>query len=55
MGEGIRHHIALHLFFQAVVADRGSGLQRLIDVAGVEEVVLLLGAIRPHAGKAVGL
>ena len=37
MGERVRHHISLRLLFQTVVADRRSGLQRLIDVAGIEE------------------
>src|ERR1700719_829590 len=55
VGEGIGHDIALHLFLQPVVADRGGGLQRLVDVARLKEVVLLLGAVRPHAGEAVGL
>src|SRR5580700_2310902 len=55
VGEGVGHDVALHLFLQPVVADRGRGLQGLVDVAGVEEIVLLLGAVRPHAGEAVGL
>src|SRR3984957_3636549 len=55
VGEGVGHDVALHLFLQPVVADRGGGLQRLVDVARLKEVVLLLGAVRPHAGEAVGL
>src|SRR5580700_7005598 len=55
VGEGVGHDVALHLFLQAVVADRGRGLQRLVDVAGFEEVVLALGAVGPDAGEAVGL
>src|SRR5262249_2410517 len=47
MGEGVRHHIALHFLLQAIVADRGRCLQRLIDVAGIEEFVLLLRMIGP--------
>ena len=29
--------------------------KRLIDVAGIEEIVLLLRPVRPHAGEAIGL
>ncbi len=47
MGEGVRHDIALRLPLQTVVADGGGGLQRLIDVAGIEEVALLLRPVRP--------
>src|SRR5580700_1080859 len=43
VGEGVGHHIALRLLLQPVVADRGRGLQGLVDVAGVEEAVLGLG------------
>src|SRR5580692_8385881 len=55
VGEGVGHDIALHLLLQPVVADRGRGLQGLIDVAGVEEMVLLLGTVRPYAGETIGL
>src|ERR1700675_1214928 len=55
VGEGIGHDVALHLFLQAVVADRSRGLQRLVDVARFEELVLLLGAVGPDPGEAVGL
>src|SRR5579884_2775075 len=55
MREGVGHHIALRLPLQAVVADGGGGLQRLVDIAGIEEIAPLLGAIGPDAGKAVGL
>lgn len=44
VGEGIGYDIALHLLLQAVVADGRSSLQSLIDVAWIEEVVLLLSA-----------
>src|SRR3984957_14031823 len=55
VGEGVGHDIALHLLLQPVVADRGRGLQGLVDVAGIEEMVLLLGAVRPDAGETIGL
>src|SRR5580700_4417355 len=55
VGEGVGHDVALHLLLQPVVADRGCGLQRLIDIARIEEVAFLLGAIGPNAGEAVGL
>ena len=51
----VRHHIALRLFLQPVVADGGCGLQRLIDVARIEEIVLLLGVVGPHPGETVRL
>src|SRR5262249_4172993 len=55
MGESVGHDIALRFSLQAVVADGGRGLQRLIDVARIEEVVLSLRAVRPDAGEAIGL
>ena len=55
MGEGVGHDIALRLLLQAVVADRRSSLQSLIDIAWIEEVMLLLSTVRPHAGKAIRL
>src|SRR5208282_2889116 len=55
VGEGIGYDIALRLLLQAVVTDGGSGLQRLIDIAGIEEIVLLLRPVRPHAGETIGL
>src|SRR6516225_8063151 len=55
VGEGIRDYIALRFSLQPIVPDGGGGLQRLIDVARVKEAVLLLGVIRPYAGKAIGL
>src|SRR5580700_12053641 len=55
VGERVGHDIALHLFLQPVVADRGCGLQRLVDVARIEEVAFFLSAIGPDAGEAIGL
>ena len=55
MGKTIRHDIALHLLLQAVIPDGRRGLQRLIDVPGLKEIVLLLSTVRPHAGEAVRL
>ena len=55
MGKGVRHHIALHLLLQTIVADRGRCLQRLIDVTRIKELAFLLGTICPDAGEAIGL
>ena len=55
MGEGVGYHIALRLLFQAVIADGRSSLQSLIDIAWIEEVMLLLSTVRPHAGEAIRL
>src|SRR6185437_8424681 len=53
VGKRVRHDVTLRLLLQAVVADCGSGLQRLVDVAGIQEVMLLLRPVRPYAGKAI--
>src|SRR4051812_10269218 len=55
VGEALRHHGALRLPLQRVVADRRGGLQCRIDVARIEEALLRLGMIRPNAGEAVRL
>ena len=55
MGEGIRHDIALGLFLDAVVADGARRIERLLDVAGLDDVLALLGMIGPDAGEAIGL
>ena len=55
VGEAVRHHGALRFPLQRVVADRGRRLQRRVDVARIEELVLRLGVVRPDAGEAVGL
>src|SRR5436190_20500128 len=51
MGEAVGHHPARCLALQRVVADRGCGSQRRVDVARLEEArPLLLFAIHPDAG-----
>src|SRR5215208_1981479 len=55
VGEGVRHHAALRTPLQSVVADRGCRLQRGVDVARLEEAVLLFSVVGPHAGEAVRL
>src|SRR5579863_1284826 len=53
--ERVRHRVALGLFLQAVVADGRSGLQRFVDVAGIEEIMFLLRTVRPDSRQTVGL
>src|SRR5215471_8505343 len=49
MGKRVGNDVALHLFLQAVVADRGRGLQSLIEIALVEEIEAVLQLMRgPH-------
>ena len=55
MGERVRHHIALSLLLQAVIADRRGGAHRGLDVARLDQLPLLVGARRPDAGEAIGL
>src|SRR5665213_925400 len=56
MGEGIRHYPPRRLPLQRVVTDRGRGLQRAVDIAGLEETrALLLLVIDPDTGQAIGL
>ena len=55
MGERVRHDIALHLLLQAVVTNGRRGLQRLIDIPGLKEIVLLLSTVRPNASEAIRL
>ena len=55
MGERIPHDIALRLLLDAIVADGARRIQRLIDIAGLEDILGLLRLIGPNAGKAVGL
>ena len=40
----IRHDVALRLLLQRVVADRGRGLQRRLDVAGLDEAAFCCSA-----------
>src|ERR1700690_827178 len=42
VGKRVRHDASLRVFLQRVVADRAGGLQRRIDVAGIEELFALL-------------
>lgn len=53
MGEGIRHNLSFLL--HTVVADSGGRSQGLIDIARIEEIVLLLRTACPDAGVAVGM
>src|SRR3990170_5637685 len=55
MGESVRHDIALRLFLDAIVADGARRVESLFDVAGLDDVLGLLGVIGPDAGKTVGL
>ncbi len=55
MRERIRHHASLRLALQPVVADRGCDADRAFDIARIDEVLLALGVIGPHAGQAIGL
>jgi len=54
MGEGVGHDVALHLFLQPVVADRGCGLQRLVDIAGSRKLCFCWRDW-PRPRRAVGL
>src|SRR5689334_8895778 len=55
VGEGVGDDGAARLALQPVVADRGGGVERLLDVSLLEHVAALLGAARPDPGEAVGL
>ena len=46
---------ALRLLLDAVVADCGGGVERLLDLLRVVEQPAVADAVRPHAGEAVGL
>ena len=54
MGEAVGHDIALRALLQRVVADLVGGVERLLDVARLEQT-LLVGVIGPDTGEAVGL
>src|SRR5687768_4335024 len=51
MGEALRHHAALGLLLQRVVADRLGGAHAFLDVALFERA----RALRPDTGVAIGL
>src|SRR5450756_335919 len=55
VGKRVRHDAALSALLQRIVADRTGGLQRRIDVAGIEELFALLGMVCPYAGVAIRL
>src|SRR5476649_633233 len=42
VGKRVRHDTPLHLFLQRVVADGARGLQRRVDVTGIEKLPALL-------------
>ena len=55
MREGFGNDSSLALLLQAVIADLCSGIQRLLDLAGFNDVFGRIGTISPDAGEAVGL
>jgi hypothetical protein len=55
VGERVWYDVPLSFPLQAVVSDSGRGLQSLVDVARIEELVLLLLVVRPNTGEAIGL
>ena len=55
MGKGFRNDPALRLLLQAIIADGRSGIQRLLDFTGLDDVLCRIGTVPPDAGKAVGL
>ena len=54
MGPRFGIDLALRLLLNAIVADGRRGVQRLVDLAGLE-LTTLLRVVGPHAGEAVGL
>ena len=50
-----RHHAALRLLLQGVVADGGRRAQAFLDVARLQTLLHGVGAVGPHAGEAIGL
>src|SRR4051812_14232070 len=55
MGEGIRHHAALRLALQRVVADGRRRLHRRVDVARLNEFGSLFLQVCPNAAETIGL
>src|SRR4030095_4832646 len=55
VGEGIWHGITLRFALQPVVADRGSRLHRLLDIARLEDMTGAIGVVGPDPGEAIGL
>ena len=55
MGECVGHHVALGPSLQTIISDCRSGLQGSLNITRFDELPLCLGAVRPDAGKAIGL
>jgi len=55
MRETVRHDITLRLFLDAVIPDRGGGIQAFFNIAGFQNVSFLVGLMRPHAREAIRL
>ena len=55
MGPGLGHRVALRLTLEAIITDGCGRPESLLDVAGLQELALLVGVVGPHAGEAVGL
>src|SRR5947199_1553696 len=55
VGECVGDDVALPLPLQAIVADRGRGLERSFDVALLDEFPALLRTIGPEPGETIGL
>ncbi len=55
MRERVRHHPALTLLLQIIVADGGSGVERFLKITDFEPVMALLRVVGPDTGEAVGL
>src|SRR5438105_5336256 len=55
VGEALGHDRALRAALQGVVADLRRRVQRLFDVALLEDLARRLRVVTPDAGKAVGL
>src|SRR5262247_3351860 len=53
--ERLRHDAPHRLALQAIVADRGGGVQAFLDVTGFEDLARALGVAGPHARQAIGL
>ena len=55
MREAVGHDITLRLLLQGIVADRGGGVKRVLDIALLEDLEALIGICGPDAGEAIGL
>src|SRR5439155_7160017 len=54
VGECLGVDLAAGLLLQPIVADRGRRGERLLDVAGLQQV-LAAGVVAPHSREAIGL